>query len=153
MAELHGRFCSLTWPSLFELSVDLTDTKDDYQYHRHAMAECNGNSPKQIFERALCSWGVIRRRRLHCKLDRSNCERHPHTQNLDLSQTVDPEFNAIKCRAHSGYFGSAVAEESFRDSSDVAIQTGADLAKNKKNSGFVLRVRLRPNSFCLIRTA
>jgi hypothetical protein len=27
---------------LAELSVNLTDTEDDYQYHRPAMAECNG---------------------------------------------------------------------------------------------------------------
>jgi hypothetical protein len=43
---------SLTEPSLFELSVELTDTKDDYRYHRPAIAKATGIS-RQIFERTL----------------------------------------------------------------------------------------------------
>jgi hypothetical protein len=51
-----GGFARNLTPSLFELSVDLTDTKDDYQHHSFAMAEWQ----REFFETNVraypCSW-------------------------------------------------------------------------------------------------
>jgi hypothetical protein len=96
------------------------------------MAECNGNSSRQIFERTL-ALGRNSRRLLHCKLDRTDYGKTPAHTKPDLIQTVDPALMRQSVARVPASSQRLSVRNSFSDGCDITVKAIADLAKIGKS--------------------